>query len=211
VSRLVFCFLNAFLTMPKESSRQPRGARLQSSTAERRARALRIREADCEMVYRCKRCDEKNLRCFVDTATGRCAGCISVNAACSLFVAEEEWEKVEQEKHKKRLALARAEEDVARAKRELLEVENRERQFARRDLAVLSVQDQAQLSESSSTVANSSVVEPVADSGWSQANNLLDPSFDQYFNDLFSGDAFLDPSLSLLPGGESPIVTSGAS
>jgi hypothetical protein len=118
---------------------------------------------------------------------------------------------VEQEKHKKRLALARAEEDVARAKRELLEVENRERQFARRDLAVLSVQDQAQSSESSSTVANSSVVEPVADSGWSQANNLLDPSFDQYFNDLFSGDAFLDPSLSLLPGGESPIVTSGAS
>jgi transcription initiation factor TFIIIB Brf1 subunit/transcription initiation factor TFIIB len=163
------------------------------------------------MPFRCKRCDEKNLRCFVDTATGRCAGCISVHAECSLFVPEEEWEKVEQEEREKRLVLARAEEDVARAKRELLEIGNRKHDFARRDLAVLNVQDQAQASESSSTVANSSIVEPVADSGWSQANNLLDPSFDQYFNDLFSGDAFPDPSLSLLPGGESPIVTSGAS
>ncbi|EMD86141.1 hypothetical protein COCHEDRAFT_1023927 [Bipolaris maydis C5] len=37
--------------------------------------------------YRCSRCEEKNLRCFVDTATGCCAGCISVKAECSLFVA----------------------------------------------------------------------------------------------------------------------------
>jgi transcription initiation factor TFIIIB Brf1 subunit/transcription initiation factor TFIIB len=125
--------------MPKESSRQPRGARPQSSTAERRARARRVREEACEMPFRCKRCDEKNLRCFVNTATGRCAGCISVYAECSLFVPEEEWEKVEQEEREKRLVLARAEEDVARAKQELLEIRNRKHDFARRDLAVLNV------------------------------------------------------------------------
>jgi hypothetical protein len=42
------------------------------------------------MSFRCKRCEEKNLRCFVDTATGRCAGCIAVHAECSLFVSKEE-------------------------------------------------------------------------------------------------------------------------
>jgi hypothetical protein len=59
------------------------------------------------MAFCCKRCEEKNLRCFVDTATGRCAGCISVKAECSLFVSEEEWEKVQQEKREKRLKVAR--------------------------------------------------------------------------------------------------------
>jgi hypothetical protein len=47
--------------------------------------------------------NEHGETCFVDTATGRCAGCISVKAECSLFVSEEEWEQVEAEK---RLALA---------------------------------------------------------------------------------------------------------
>ena len=43
----------------------------------------------------------------MDTATGRCAGCIAVKAECSLFVSEEEWEKVELEKRQKRLEIAR--------------------------------------------------------------------------------------------------------
>ena len=44
------------------------------------------------MNFRCKRCEEKKLRCFVKTSSGRCAGCILVGAECSLFVSEEEWE-----------------------------------------------------------------------------------------------------------------------
>ena len=73
-------------------------SRPQSSTLKRRARADRVKEQGLEMAFRCKRCEEKNLRCFVDTATGRCAGCILVKAECSLFVSEEEWEKVQREK-----------------------------------------------------------------------------------------------------------------
>ncbi|KAF2743261.1 hypothetical protein M011DRAFT_471428 [Sporormia fimetaria CBS 119925] len=149
------------------------------------------------MVFRCKRCDEKNLRCFVDTASGRCAGCISVHAECSLFVPEEEWNKVEEEERAKRLELARAEESaalaasfVARAKRELLEIESQKKKFARRDLAVLKVQDQAQESEGSSTVVDPFVVDSVADPGWSQATDLLDPSFDQLLADLFPEGPF---------------------
>ena len=46
------------------------------------------------MTFYYKRCEEKNLYYFMDTATGRCAGCISVTAACSLFVSEDKWEKV---------------------------------------------------------------------------------------------------------------------
>jgi hypothetical protein len=125
---------------------------------------------------------------------------------------------VEQEEREKRLALARLKEeaartasDVARVERELLEIGDRKHGFARRDLAVLNVQDQAQASESSSTVADLSVVNSVADSGWSQANNPSDLSFDHYLEDLFSGDALLDPSLFSFPGVDDPPVTSGAS
>ena len=74
--------------MPKVQS--SRRVRAQDSTSERRARADRVKEQGNEMTFRCKRCEEKNLRCFVDTATGRCAGCISVAAACSLFISKEE-------------------------------------------------------------------------------------------------------------------------
>ena len=78
--------------MPKV---QPvRRNRAQNSTAKRRARADRVKEQNLEMPFRCKRCEEKNLRCFVDTVSSRCAGCISVSATCSLFVTKEEWEKV---------------------------------------------------------------------------------------------------------------------
>ena len=82
--------------MPKVQS--SRRVRPENSTQQRQARADRIRLQGNEMTFRCKRCEEKGLRCFVDTATGRCAGCISVKAECSLFVTEEEWEKVEADK-----------------------------------------------------------------------------------------------------------------
>ena len=128
--------------MPKAAT--SRRVRPQNSTSQRRTRADRIREKGLEMTFRCKRCEEKNLRCFVDTATGRCAGCISVKAECSLFVSEEEWEKVEADKRQKRLALLRAEAEVARLRLEVAETEALERSYADRDHAILSLQDRAQ-------------------------------------------------------------------
>ena len=95
------------------------------------------------MTFCCKRCKEKNLRCFVDTATGRCAGCISVKAECSLFVSEEEWEKVQREKREKRLKVARLKAQLAQSELELLEAEAQEQSFADRDLAILNLQDRA--------------------------------------------------------------------
>lgn len=180
--------------MPKESSK-PRGPRKFSSTGERRARAARVRSNSKEMVFRCKRCDEKNLRCFVDTATGRCAGCISVAAECSLFVSEEEWEKVEKEKQEKRLAIARIKAQLAQSELELLEIESREQKFARRDLAVLQVQESGEASTTTALPTTDSSADP----GWSQAlDPLLDPSLDQFLNNFFvdpSADfGFLSPS-----------------
>ena len=97
--------------------------RAQTSTEQRQSRADRVRRQGNEMSFRCKRCEQKNLRCFVDTASGQCAGCIAVKAECSLFVTEEEWEKVEAEKREKRLALLRAEAEVARLRLEVAETE----------------------------------------------------------------------------------------
>ena len=82
------------------------------------------------MTFRYKRCKEKNLRCFVDTATGRCAGCISVKAECSLFVSEEEWEKVQREKREKRLKVARLKAQLAQSELKLLEAKAQEQLFA---------------------------------------------------------------------------------
>jgi hypothetical protein len=146
------------------------------------------------MDFRCKRCEEKNLRCFVETTTGRCAGCISVSAECSLFVSEEEWEKVQRERREKELEVARAEErqalaaaEASRLRRELLEVKSREHSFARRDLAILNLQDRAQEEAEGSSAPGTdlpavepSLPEPSADLGWLQAD-VFDSSFDYSF------------------------------
>lgn len=175
--------------MPKiQSSRR---VRVLNSTEQRQARADRIRQQGNEMTFRCKRCEEKNLRCFVDTATGRCAGCISVKAECSLFVSEEEWEKVESEKRQKRLEIARLKAQLAQSELELLEVEAQERAFADRDHAILSLQDRAkEQAEGSSApgtglpVVEPPLSEPSADLGWSQADlSSFDPlSFDYFLS-----------------------------
>lgn len=70
------------------------------------------------MPFCSKRCEEKNLRYFVDAATGRCAGCTAAHSESSLFVSQEEWEKVEVEKREARLALLRSEAETARRKLE---------------------------------------------------------------------------------------------
>ncbi|EMD94338.1 hypothetical protein COCHEDRAFT_1020326, partial [Bipolaris maydis C5] len=154
----------------------------------KRARALRAEEEGVEMDFRCKRCEEKKIRCFVETSSGRCAGCISVGAECSLFVSEKEWEEIQVEQERIELELALAEEAAARARRELLEVKNRKRAFARRDLAIIAVQDRAkEQAEGSSApggtgppVVEPPLSEPLADSGWLQADPL-DSSFDYSF------------------------------
>ncbi|EFQ88709.1 hypothetical protein PTT_15325 [Pyrenophora teres f. teres 0-1] len=127
--------------MPKiQKSRAPRPY---SSTDQKRARAVRVEQEGLEMDFRCKRCEEKKLRCFVETSSGRCAGCISVGAKCSLFVSKEEWKIVREEREEKELAVARLRAQLSQQELELLEVRKRERSFARRDLAILAVQDRA--------------------------------------------------------------------
>ena len=174
-----------------------------ASTQKRRDRALKIQEKSEEMDFRCERCEKENLRCFVDTRTGHCAGCIAAHAECTLFVPEAEWEKVQTEREREELEVARLEAEqsevaarLAARRVKLLEVKNKERSFARRDLALLDAQDKAHEvpGESSSPekervgsgtnpgVVVSSRSELSTDLGWSQAD--FDPSF------------FLDPSWS---------------
>ena len=130
--------------MPKVQ--KPRAPRAQTSTEQKRTRAARVEQEGVEMDFRCKRCEEKKLRCFVETSSGRCARCISVSAEYSLFVSEKEWEEVQAECERKELELAQAEErqalaaaESSRLRRELLEVKNKKRGFARRDLAIIAV------------------------------------------------------------------------
>jgi hypothetical protein len=94
--------------MPKVQ--KSRGPRPQSLTEQKRARAACVAQEGLEMDFRCKRCEEKKLCCFVETTSGRCASCISVGAECSLFVSEQEWEEVQAERERKELEVAQAEE-----------------------------------------------------------------------------------------------------
>ena len=189
---------HAFLTMPKVQT--SRRNRKQSSTDERRSRAKRIESCRLEMVAKCSRCQEKGLRCFVDTASGQCAGCIAVKAECSLFVSDEEWEKVQQEKRRKRLEIARLKAQLAQSEVELLEAEAQEQSFARRDLAVLKELDLAreQAEGDSAPGTDLSVVEPSlpgpsADLGWLQADlDFFDPSSFDYSS--FLAEPFPVPS-----------------
>ncbi|KAI1676381.1 GAL4 domain containing protein [Pyrenophora tritici-repentis] len=201
--------------MPKVQ--KPRAPRAQTSTEQKRTRAARVEEEGLEMDFRCKRCEEKKLRCFVETSTGRCAGCISVGAECSLFVSEREWEEVQAECERKELELAQAEErqalaaaESSRLRRELLEVKSKKRIFARRDLAIIAVQDRAkEQAEGSSApggtgfpVVEPSLSGPSADLGGLQADSFDPLSFDYFLSlespALSSLDAvpdFFDPVL----------------
>ena len=115
--------------MPKVPSSRTR-VRAQKSNEERYSRADRVVEQGNEMtVYRCSRCEEKNLRCFVDTATRRYASCISIKAKCSLFVSKKEWETVQQEREQKELEVARL-----KAQRAQLDA-----QLSQQELALLEV------------------------------------------------------------------------
>ncbi|KAK1918288.1 hypothetical protein P3342_001205 [Pyrenophora teres f. teres] len=145
------------------------------------------------MDFRCKRCEEKKLRCFVETSSGRCAGCISVGAKCSLFVPKEEWRIVQEEREEKELSVARlkaqrAQLDAQLSQQELELLEVR-RSFARRDLAILAVQDRAkeQVEGNSASGTDLPAVElslsrSPANMGWLQAKlDFLDPSFNLSF------------------------------
>lgn len=199
--------------MPKVQP-STRRVRSQNSTQQRQARADRVRQQGNEMTFRCKRCEEKNLRCFVDTASGQCAGCISVKAECSLFVTEEEWEKVEAEKREKRLALLRAEAEVARLRLEVAETEALERSYADRDHAILSLQDRAKEQAEGNSAPGTdfpttepSLPGPSTDLGWLQADASFDPSFD-YFLSL--EDPVL-ASLGVSGGTQVPVTCSSSS
>jgi hypothetical protein len=93
---------------------------------------------------------------------------------------------VRADREEKELAVARLEAQLAQQKLELLEVKRQERLFARRDLAILAVQDRAkEQAEGESAPSTSLPVvepplsEPSADLGWLQADSFLfDPSLD---------------------------------
>lgn len=167
------------------------------STRDRRARARIVKDVGFEMGFRCERCEEKNLKCFVSTDSGECAGCIAVHSPCSLFVPEDKWKKVQEDKRKKRLEIARLEAQLAKSKLELLETEETEHSYADRDLAILDFQGRgatpAEGDPAPSTVLVESLPpEPLADARWLQADfdpsSFFDPSY------LFSDDPFLGAS-----------------
>ncbi len=81
------------------------------------------------MSFQCKRCEKKNLYCFVDTATSCYAGCISIKVECSLFVSKEKQKKVQRKKRKKRLKVTRLKTQLAQSELELLEAKAQEQVF----------------------------------------------------------------------------------
>ena len=74
------------------------------------------------MSFRYKQYKKENLRCFVDTATRRCTSCITTSNKYSLFILEEDQERVQAEKRKKYLELTYSEEQTTQLRRKLLEV-----------------------------------------------------------------------------------------
>ncbi|OAF98464.1 uncharacterized protein CC84DRAFT_1158748 [Paraphaeosphaeria sporulosa] len=79
----------------------------------------------------CERCRWMKLCCFVDVASGCCAGCILVHAECSLFVLESDWQRIQDEEEETWLALLRARAEAACLELALAEVEQKKRSYAR--------------------------------------------------------------------------------
>lgn len=127
--------------MPKV---QPsRRVRAQNSTSQRRARAARVEQESLEIDFYYKRYEEKNLQYFIKITTSYYISYISISIDYSLFISKEEWEKMQRKRREKELEVARLEARLAQSKVDLLEVKNREHSFARRDLALLDLQERA--------------------------------------------------------------------
>lgn len=173
------------------------------SVVDCRARAEKIKSQELEMLgsLGCERCRKMKLCYFIDAVSGHCAGCISVYTEYSLWILEKEWDLVQEEKRRKRLALLQAEErqaqaavDAARLRRELAKVEEKEHSFACHDLRVADVIDKLEKQkEDLKGTAASSIRELMqrapltANLGWSQADSsLINPSL------FFDFSAFLD-------------------
>jgi hypothetical protein len=143
-----------------------------------------------------------------------------VKADCSLFVSDEEWERVQSEKHEKRLEIAQLKARLAQSEFELLEAEARERSFARRDLAVLKelerAKEQVEGNSSPGTAAvEPPLSEPSADLGWLQADSssdflsFVDPLLDSSLSDFLDRSPGLDfPALDAAGGIPSPVPCS---
>lgn len=95
------------------------------------------------MDFRCKRCKQEELRCFVEMNSGRCASCICTTAECSLLTSEQDWERVERERREIELQIARLKLRLAQSKVALLELKDRERSYTCQDLAFSDLQDRA--------------------------------------------------------------------
>jgi len=134
-----------------------------------------------------------------------------------LFVPEDEWEAVQTAREQKELEVAQAEErqalaaaEASRLRRELLEMKSQERALGRRDLAVLNFQDRAKEQAEGNIAPSTSlsaveppISEPFADSGWSQADDFLDPSLLD-FSSFFENPSFACPDAA---GGSSVPVS----
>ena len=172
--------------MPKVQS--SRRVRPKNSTRQRQARADRIQLQENEITFRYKYYKEKGLYYFVDTATGRYTGCISIKANYSLFVTKEEQKKVEADKRQKQLALLRAEAEVTRLRLEVTKTKALKRSYADRNYTILSLQNRTKEQAEGSLAPSSTglpIIEPPlsklsTDLGQLQANSF-NPSFNYSF------------------------------
>jgi hypothetical protein len=108
-------------------------------------------------------------------------------------VLEEEWRVVQRDCKEEELAVARLKAELAARKVALLKVKKRERLFARRDLAILAVQDRAQGTAGENTspgtglpVVGPSLSKLSADLSWLQADSYDSSSFVNLSLDLSS-------------------------
>ena len=111
-------------------------------------------------------------------------------------------------RREKELEIARAEErqalamaETARLRRELLEVKNREHTYARRDLALLNLQDRAKEQVEGDSAPGTDLLSTgpslpgqSTDLGWLQADSSFDPSFDYFLSLEDSVPSSLDVS-----------------
>lgn len=96
-----------------------------------------------EVVTKCDRCKEKGFRCFVIEASGQCISCVVVDADCTVFVSEEQWEEIQRKKKEQQLVVARLRALLAHKKQELLKTCMEERSYADHDLIILDELDRA--------------------------------------------------------------------
>ncbi|KAF2174784.1 hypothetical protein K469DRAFT_101304 [Zopfia rhizophila CBS 207.26] len=164
--------------------------RPESSLIRARRLASRIRAAPHHMPTPCSNCSRRGDDCLVNLSSGRCSACNDRNAKCDLVVSQPEWDRIDCDKEKLRRQLEKAQDEAIETRRRLLladqEAQARERRL-RRELAQIDSKEKEMFDREMASIREVQALEQEEARSRSQGLRTPQPAVSGAASPSFSG------------------------